>query len=91
MTPPAGPRGTADDNIITIRDIYTLVQQLNTQVTGLVQQVNTLSERAAEDRREAEGMYQEMSRLKVKVYAVITAITLASTALVGVAQFTGQK
>lgn len=72
----------ANDDIVTIRDIYTLVQHLNVQVSSLSQKVTTLTERAAEDRNTAERVAQEMGRLKVKVYSVVAALTLTSTLVV---------
>lgn len=69
----------ADEDIVTIRDIYVLVQRLNMQVTTLSQQVTTLTQRAAEDRISAEKMEREMGKLKIKVYSAVAALTLAST------------
>lgn len=69
----------ADEDIVTIRDIYVLVQRLNTQVTTLSQQVATLAQRAAEDRASAEKLEREMGKLKIKVYSAVAALTLAST------------
>lgn len=72
----------ADEDIVTIRDIYVLVQHLNTQATTLSQQVTTLTQRAAEDRTSAEKMEREMGKLKIKVYSAVAALTLASTLVV---------
>ena len=77
------------DGIVTIRDIYSLVQQVNTQVVELRQQVNTLTERAQEDRLASEALAEEMGKLKIKVYAAMIAITLASTILVAFGSFSG--
>lgn len=79
-----------DDGVVTIRDIYGLVQQVNTRTTELMHQVDTLSQRAKEDRRqaerdreEAEQLAEEMGKLKVKIYtAVATATTLMSILVV---------
>lgn len=79
-----------DDGIVTIRDIYALVQQVNTRTTELMHQVNTLAlraeedrRRAAEDRDEAEELAEEMGKLKIKVYtATATATTLMSILVV---------
>lgn len=78
-----------DDGIVTIRDIYSLVQQVNTRVVELTQQVNTLTERAQEDRLANESLAEEMGKLKIKVYAAMIAITLASTMLVAFGSFSG--
>lgn len=77
---------SGDDSIVTMRDIYALVQQVNTRTTELMHQVNTLALRAEEDRRqsqadreEAEELADEMGKLKVKIYtATATATTLMS-------------
>lgn len=82
-----------DEGIVTIRDIYSLVQQVNTRTTELMHQVNTLSLRAQEDRRQAqearesaEKMSEEMSRLKVKIYTVMATATTMMTLIVVLGQ-----
>ncbi len=84
---------SGDDGIVTIRDIYALVQQVNTRTTELMHQVNTLAlraeedrRRAAEDRSEAEGLAEEMGKLKIKVYTA----TATATALMSVLVTLGQ-
>lgn len=79
-----------DDGVVTIRDIYALVQQVNTRTTELMHQVDTLNQRAREDRRQAakdredaEELAEEMGKLKIKIYtAVATATTLMSILVV---------
>jgi len=79
----------ADDDIVTIRDIYNSVQKLNTRVAEMVQQVNTIAERAAEDRKQADELADEMGKLKTRVYGLIVAITLASTLVMTFTQLGG--
>lgn len=85
----ATDRRMAEDDIVTIRDIYNLVQKLNNRVTELVQQVNTVADRAAEDRRAADELADEMGKLKTRVYGLIVAITLASTLVMTFTQLGG--
>ena len=82
-------RDMADDDIVTIRDIYNSVQKLNTRVAEMVQQVNTIAERAAEDRKQADELADEMGKLKTRVYGLIVAITLASTLVMTFTQLGG--
>lgn len=84
---------TADDRIVTIRDIYALVQQVNTRTSELMHQVNTLASRAEEDRRkaqadreEAERLGEEVGRLKVKVYTATATATAVMSAIVVLSQ-----
>lgn len=64
-----------DDGIVTIRDIYTLVQQVNTRTTELMHQINTVALRAQEDRREIEELAEEVGKIKLKVYTVVATVT----------------
>lgn len=77
----------ADDNIVTVRDIYALVQEVNTRVVALNQQVTTLTERAGEDRAQVDAMSDEMQSLKVKVYASVAAFALVYTMMSILGQF----
>jgi hypothetical protein len=70
-----------DDDPVTIRDIYTLVQQLNQRSTTLVTQVGTLTERAQEDRNRMLDLAADIQKLKIKVYSVGAAVILLSTML----------
>ncbi|MBD3004542.1 hypothetical protein IEJ02_10605 [Streptomyces sp. 5-10] len=69
-----------------MRDVYTLVQQLNTRTAELVQQVNTLAERAEEDRAQFGELAEELGRLKIKVYASTAAIAIVGTVMTILAQ-----
>jgi tetrahydromethanopterin S-methyltransferase subunit B len=84
-------RDMAEDDIVTIRDIYNSVQKLNTRVAEMVQQISTIAERAAEDRRQAEELADEMGKLKTRVYGLIVAITLASTLVMTFTQLGGNN
>ncbi|MER6605765.1 hypothetical protein ABT282_07570 [Streptomyces sp. NPDC000927] len=76
----------SEENIVTMRDVYTLVQQLNTRTAELVQQVNQIAERAEEDRRQFGELTEELGRLKIKVYASIAAIAIVGTILAALSQ-----
>lgn len=69
----------ADDDPVTIRDIYTLVQQLNERTVELVQQVNTLTQRAQEDRSRSEALATDIQKLKIKVYSAGATVILLSS------------
>ena len=73
-----GPDMTEDDPV-TIRDIYTQLQQLNERSVQLVQQVGTLTERAQEDRNRMVEIANDIQKLKIKVYSIAAAIILFST------------
>lgn len=79
----------AQENIVTMRDIYTLVQQLNTRTAELVQQVNTIAERAEEDRTQFGLLAEELGKLKIKVYASIAAIAIVGS-LMAILSQTGE-
>ena len=70
-----------DGGIVTIRDVYFLVQQVHTRTTALQQQVSVLTERAEEDRRRTQGQEDEIQSLKIKVYSFSGALLLLSTML----------
>lgn len=70
-----------DDEFVTIRDIYALVQELNRQSTTLVQQVSTLTERAQEDRNRVIDLAADIQKLKIKVYSAGAAVIILSTVL----------
>jgi hypothetical protein len=70
-----------DGGIVTIRDVYLLVQQVHTRTTALQQQVSVLTERAEEDRRRTQGQEDEIQSLKIKVYSFSGALLLLSTML----------
>lgn len=74
--------GPPEDDPVTIRDIYSLVQTLNERTVELVQQVRALTERAQEDRTRFEALASDMQRLKIKVYAAGAAVIFLSTAVV---------
>lgn len=78
-----------DGGIITIRDVYWLVQEVHTRTTELQQQVSVLAERAGEDRRRTRSQEQEIQGLKIKVYSFSGAVLLLSTMLAILGHVTG--
>ena len=71
-----------DDEIVTVRDIYNAVQRMNGRLTSLVEKVDNLTQRAQEDRKQAEELESELNSIKIKLYASVIAITLAGAILV---------
>jgi hypothetical protein len=77
---------SGDDGIVTMRDVYVLVQQVNTRTTELMHQVNTLAARAQEDRDATEAVEEEMGKIKVKVYTAMATVTALTSILVVLSQ-----
>lgn len=71
-----------DDEIVTVRDIYNAVQRMNGRLTSLVEKVDNLTQRAQEDRKQAEELENQLNSVKIKLYASVIAITLAGAILV---------
>lgn len=71
-----------DDDVVTIRDIYSLVSQLNERTIELMSKVNTVTERAQEDRLRTDALASDIQTLKIKVYSAGAAIVLLGTIMV---------
>lgn len=75
------------EEYVSGRDIFTLVLAIDTKVTTLVNQAETLAERAREDRvafeRTTGELSAELDSLKTRVYMMLGGIFLVSAALSG--------